>query len=103
MAKRKRTACYALEFKQEAVRLAAQPERMTKEVAEQLGIHPNQLTRWKRELRGSVPLGRGRGKTPEQMQIQWLERELARVREERDILKKAIGFLSPRRKRSSVS
>ncbi len=103
MAKRKRTGCYELEFKQEAVRLAAQPDRTTKEVAEKLGIHPNQLTRWKRELRGKVPLGRGREKTPEQMQIQWLESKLTRVREERDILKKAIGFFSPRRKRSSGS
>ena len=103
MAKKKRTACYPIAFKREAVRMAAQPERTTKEVAEELGIHPNQLTRWKRERRGKGPLGRGQGKTPEQMQIRWLERELARVREERDILKKAIGFLSPRRKRSSGS
>ena len=103
MAKKKRTACYPLEFKQKAIRLAAQPDRTTKEVAEKLGIHPNQLTRWKRELRG-MKLGRGgREKTPEQTQIQWLERELARVREERDILKKAIGFFSPRRKKSSGS
>lgn len=103
MARKKRTACYPVEFKSEAVRMAGEPGRTTKGVAEELGIHPNQLTRWKRELRGKKPVGHGRGKTPEQMQIRWLERELARVREERDILKKAIGFLSPRRKRSSGS
>ena len=94
MAKKKRTACYPIAFKREAVRMAAQPERTTKEVAEELGIHPNQLTRWKRELRGKGPLGHGQGKTPEQMQIRWLERELARVREERDILKKAMAIFS---------
>jgi transposase len=103
MTKKKRTACYPVEFKREAVRMAAQPDRMTKDVAEQLGIHPNQLTRWKREVRAKRSADCGREKTPGQMQIQWLERELARVREERDILKKAIGFLSPRRKRSSGS
>ena len=103
MAKRKRTARYPLRFKQEAVRLTAQPGQTTKGVAERFGIHPNQLTRWKREVRRTRSVRHGAGKTPEQMQIQWLERELARVREERDILKKAIGFLSPRRKRFSGS
>lgn len=103
MAKKKRTACYPLKFKQEAVRLANESGRTTKGVAEDLGIHPNQLTRWKREVRGKKAGLRGRAKTPEQMHIEWLERELTRVREERDILKKTIGFLSPRRKRSTGS
>jgi transposase len=103
MARRKRTARYDVEFKREAVRLAAQAGRTTKEVAEQLGIHPNQLTKWKRDLRGTGPLGRSRGRTPEQLQIQWLEGELARVREERDILKKAIGIFSKDPAKSSDS
>ena len=104
MAKKKRTPRYDLEFKKEAVRLAAQPDRTTKDVAEQLGVHANQLTKWKRDLReqGSSPRGRSR-KSPEQTRIQWLERELVRVNQERDVLKKAIGIFSRDQDRSSDS
>lgn len=103
MAKKRRMGCYPQAFKEEAVRLAGLPDRTTKEVAEELGIHPNQLTRWKREFKGKKLSGRKSRKTPEQMQILALEGELARVRDERDILKKTIGYLSPRRKRSTAS
>ena len=90
MGNRKRTTCYDLEFKQAAVRLATESGRTTKDVAERLGLHPNQFTKWKRDLQEVevVRRGRGAGRTAEQPRIQWLERELARVREERDLLKK---------------
>ncbi len=41
---------HSKEFKLEAVRLATQPGASVKETAENLGIHPNQLRTWKRQL-----------------------------------------------------
>lgn len=104
MQRAKRTGCYSLEFKRDAVRLASVAGQTTKGVAEALGLHPNQITRWKRELgpgkRGRLPAGL---KTPEQVRIRWLEAELARMRDERDILKKARAFFGARRRTPSAS
>jgi transposase len=103
MQKVKCTACYPLEFKRDAIRLASEPGRTTKGVAEVLGVHPNQITRWKRDLGSAAgqraPVGR---KTPEQVRIRWLTGELDRMRDERDILKKARAFFGARRRTPSV-
>ena len=50
MAREKRTACYPEKFKRDAIRLTAETGQTTKAVADRLGVHPNQITRWKREL-----------------------------------------------------
>jgi transposase len=91
---------YDLEFKREAVRLATSPGRSARSVADNLGINPNMLRRWIREFEKngdhSFP---GKGHlTPEEEKIRRLERELADVKEERDILKKAVAIFSKRPK-----
>ena len=104
MAREKRTACYPEKFKRDAIRLTAETGQTTKAVADRLGVHPNQITRWKREL-GAADGRRPAAvrKTAEQLRIQWLEAEIARVREERDILKKAGTFFGGRRRISTTS
>ncbi len=83
---------YSKEFKQEAVRLLEQADQPSSEIALQLGIRRNQLYKWQKELqeKGETAFkGPGRRPTHEEAEVNRLRRELARVTEERDILKKA--------------
>lgn len=91
---------YDRAFKVEAVRLVTDERRKVTEVARDLGIHPNQLHRWKRKLseEGQFAFpGKGR-QMPDQEELRHLRRELADVTEERDILKKAMAIFSSRRR-----
>ena len=95
MAERK---VYTAEFKQEAVRLAQQPEKTIGQVADELGVGRSTLTAWLRQHREqgarAFP-GRGRlALTPEEEEIRRLRRELEITRQERDILKKATAFFA---------
>jgi len=90
----KRRARYALEFKLEAVRLvkAGQEASVTARV---LGIPKQTLSNWVRlaekgELQGAAD----RPVSAEQMELARLRAELARVKMERDILKKATAYFA---------
>ncbi len=87
---------HSKEFKLEAVRLATQPGASVKETAENLGVHPSQIHTWKRELsvhaEQAFP-GNGRLKADDE-ELRQLRLDLKRVREERDILKKATLFFA---------
>jgi len=81
------------EFKLEAVRLLESSDRPAAEVARQLGIRRNQLYKWQQELRrrgNGAFAGPGRPATHDD-ELAQLRRELERVKEERDILKKAVA------------
>ena len=84
------------QFKLDAVRLIQENNRATRDIAKDLGVRPELLYRWKRELeedpQSAFP-GKGKLK-PEQDQLRQLQQELKRVTEERDILKKALAFFS---------
>jgi transposase len=82
------------EFKREAVQLLESSSRPTSAIARELGVARNQLYKWQTELRargtGSFP---GPGTRKERTtEIARLKRELARVTEERNILKKAAMY-----------
>ena len=91
---------YTLEFKQEAVQLSYDSDRSIVEIAQNLGISPRLLYRWRSEQRqegeDAFP---GKGKTkPSEEEVRRLRRELEQVRMERDILKKALSvFARPER------
>ena len=91
---------YDREFKVEAVRLSHEPGRTVAGVARDLGISVNTLHLWRKQLSESgddaFP-GKGR-QSGEQEELRRLRRQLADVTEERDILKKALGVFSRRRK-----
>lgn len=83
---------YTKEFKIDAV--ARAEAKGFKVVAEELGLHPNQLFNWRRSLEEDGVLAfPGNGK-PRDEQLALLERENARLREEVAILKKAVGIFS---------
>ena len=87
---------FTAEFKREAVRLANQSGVSKAQVARELGIHANVLTRWVREAKaGQWEMATGKSlKTEQQAEIERLRRELQRVKTERDILKKAVAYFA---------
>lgn len=84
------------EFKQEAVRLVTEKGRSVAEVARNLGFHENLLHKWKRQyLEDEKSAFPGKGKlTPEDEELRCLKRKLTDVKEERDILKKALAYFA---------
>ena len=94
MIKRRRT--YSREFKLEAVRLVEESDESVTEIAERLELHPNVLYRWRAQiLKDGEEVFPGHGKLLESdEEMRRLRRELARVREERDVLKKAVAFFA---------
>jgi transposase len=94
MKKTRRT--YSSEFKLEAVRLAETSDKSLSQIERDLGIPNGNLWRWKRKFAAdgedAFP-GHGR-QTPEQERIRRLEREIQILRQERDILKKAVAIFS---------
>ncbi len=73
-------------------------KRTAVELARELGIDRSVLNRWIREFTDSGDSSfPGHGKlSPQDEEIRRLKRELERVTEERDILKKAMGVFSRR-------
>ena len=87
---------FGAEFKREAVRQAMQPSNAVATVAQDLGVHESVLRRWIKEL-GSWPAGKASErpqKNEQSQEIERLKRELARVKMERDIIKKALGYFA---------
>jgi transposase len=84
------------EFKIEAVRLLKRSGKTQAEIADGLGISQTSLSRWKGELaeegEDAFP-GRGNLRSEEERNRQ-LEREIEILRQERDILKKAVAIFS---------
>ena len=90
MARRK----FSQEFKREAVAMTRLPGATLKQIGEDLGIGPNLLGRWRRDLQRqgdqAFP-GQGHARDKE---LQQLRRELSRVKKERDFLKEAAAFFA---------
>ena len=128
----KKVKRYSDEFKIQAVRLSLHPEIQTQDVADALDIHPFMLSRWKKEYRDgklkpaksaglSLPrvlrspvqalekrelkrqVKRLQAKVEARSEARVLERKLAALQVEHDLLKKVIRFNIERRRRNSNS
>lgn len=85
---------YSAEFKHEAVQLASQAGVSVAQVARDLGIQANMLTRWRREsATAGARAFRGQG-VPRDQELVQLKRDLGRVTRERDFLKEAAAFFA---------
>jgi transposase len=84
------------EFKREAVQLLESGSRPASELARELGIARNQLYKWQTELhaRGSTAFPGPGARKERTTELARLKRELSRVTEERDILKKAAMYFA---------
>jgi transposase len=85
------------EFKLKAVELSYSRPNIT-EVAHELNVRPELIYRWRSEfaaLDGASFPGNGNKKmTEEESEVAGLKKQLADIKMERDILKKAIGIFS---------
>ena len=84
---------YSREFKLQAVQRVVEEDRSISEVARELGIHANQLGRWKQDYLHQEQPGPLPKETPEQ-ELRRLRRDNERLRQERDFLKRAVGFFA---------
>lgn len=91
MSKRKR---YSLEYKQEIVELVRRSKSSCRQVALEVGVNPNMLTRWVREAEAGGGKAFPGGGTPRDEELARLKRELARVTKERDFLKDAAAYFA---------
>jgi len=83
------------EFKQAAVRRWREIENFN-EVGRELGISPSLVRKWRDQLRDEGEqafVGKGHVRDAEMVQM---KHENARLKEENQILKKAIGYFTPR-------
>jgi transposase len=87
---------YDREFILHAVRMVTEEERSVIEVARSLGIHYQLLYRWKCEFeKDPVNAFPGKGNIkPEDAELRRLQRENYSLKQQRDILKKALAIFS---------
>ena len=91
MAKKKRSN-YTKEFKEEAVKLVSEQGYSYAEAGRNLGVNPNLLSRWRREVEeGSGDPG---STASLQAELKRLRKENKRLKMEREILKKAAAFFA---------
>jgi len=91
---------FSAEFKREAVRLLELGQKPGTQLALELGVARNRLYKWQAQFKanGGVFRAPGRPKVAEESELSRLKRELKRVTEELEILKKAETYFAKRRK-----
>jgi transposase len=82
------------EFKKESVEFLLRSSKTASKVAAELGIRQDLLSRWKREYEEHEDKAFPGQGNPIEAELTALKRELADVKMERDILKKAVGIFS---------
>lgn len=90
---------YTREYKQEAVRLMETSGKPVAQLARELGLNDNLLYRWRQEFGRQTPEKADRELSASELaaELKRLRRENEVLRQERDILKKAISILGPER------
>lgn len=94
MAKVQKT--YTAEFKREAVQLAQTSGKSIVQVARELGISATSIHQWRKELaeHASQAFPGSGHQTAQEEELRRLKRENEVLKQERDILKKAVGIFS---------
>lgn len=92
---RRRRPNFSPEFRLEAAQLVVDQNYSVQEAADSMGVALSTMSKWARQLkdeRKGIPQ-KATPMTPEQLKIRELEKKLARVEEEKEILKKATALL----------
>jgi len=85
---------YTDEFKIEAVKQVIENGYSVSETAKRLGVHPDSLKSWIKKFNSPEAIALGNKELSAQVEIKQLQKELKRVTEERDILKKAAAYFA---------
>ena len=87
---------YTREFKEEAVRLVQTSGKSIAQIARELGISDSSIHQWRKELtqQGKEAFPGSGHQTPLEEENRRLKRELERVQQERDIVKKVVSIFS---------
>lgn len=85
---------FSEEFKREAVKLVNQPGATKAAIARDLGVGANLLGRWCRDVSGEAGASSSNSEKVSPQEYERMRRELAKVKTERDILKKALGYFA---------
>jgi transposase len=103
----RKVARYDDRFKATAVKLSGLPGVLIQDVAAALDIHPFMLSLWRKQVRDGVIVAKGAKldvqTKAELKRLRELERQYKVLKEEHELLKKAIRFASDRDRRSSSS
>lgn len=86
---------FSSEFKAEAIRMASKPEIAVSTVAKDLGVHESVLRRWIKES-SDHSFGKPIKTESSELarEVVRLRKENARLKMERDIIKKALGYFA---------
>src|SRR5258708_14008308 len=103
----RKIARYGEQFKATAVKLSSLPGVRIQAVAAALDIHPFMLSLWRKQVREGVIVARASKLDVETTavlrRLKELERRYKVLKEEHELLKKAIRFASGRKRKSSNS
>jgi transposase len=103
----RKVARYGEQFKATAVKLSSLRGVLIQDVAHALDIHPSMLSLWRKQVRDGVIVAKSAKldvqTKAELKRLRELERRYKVLKEEHDLLKKAIRFASDRKRKSSNS
>ena len=103
----RKIARYGDRFKATAVKLSSLPGVLIQDVAAALDIHPFMLSLWRKQVREGMIVAKSAKldvqTVAELRRLRELERRYKVLKEEHELLKKAIRFASDRKRKSSSS
>lgn len=85
---------YSKEFKQSAVKMVVSSEKSTAQIARELGVKTTTLYAWVKREKDNEETNEEVTKAELFDELKRLKRELADVKEQRDILKKATAYFA---------
>lgn len=85
---------YPEDFRQSAIELALNDDRGISEIAKELGIYPKTLYGWVNKYKKEHGLVKQKESNDLESELKRLKKELAKVKMERDILKKATAYFA---------
>jgi transposase len=85
---------FTAEYKNEAVKRLEESGRSLQEVADALGVHANQLRGWRNEQRAAGSAEALAKQKAEAAELVRLRREIKRLEQENEILKRAAAFFA---------
>ena len=92
----KKINSYTAEFKESAIKLAVESDQPVTQTARELGVNANTLHTWVNMYKDKQGASSGKQVNDQHLyeQLKQLRRENSRLKEERELLKKAAAFFA---------